>query len=338
MWGIKIVIAIMPESRYAFQFSFFKERKTKINTILLASTGVILLFSTIIEKKFYKREYFGVFKEINQAAIDLEKKYGKENITIVLNTSAKQIFDFYFKQMNENVSFDYYAGDAPDFPAKMLNKIDSCPTSYFLYGWSNFLSPYEIPEMIKEKYPCIIYDEKHFNSQLTMFGKSDSCKRDTVFYSQVGFEKSSPLFLFDASKTDTSHFHSEKHSLLIESVNEYCITLKTSVATIFRENNVAAISAWIFSADSFNAQVVMEVGDPKGKHEWQTRLLKSFVSKKGVWQRAFAAFELPASSYPEDEVIIYLWNPGKNSFYLDDFTVSSFADSKYNYYDKGYRK
>src|ERR1035437_2837841 len=56
-----------------FLFSFFKERKKRINTILFISLEVILLFSTIVEEKFYKREYFGVFKEIDQAVIDLQR-------------------------------------------------------------------------------------------------------------------------------------------------------------------------------------------------------------------------------------------------------------------------
>ncbi len=321
-----------------FLFSFLKERNKKVNNILLTSLGIILLYSTIIEQKFYKKEVFGVFKEINQSVIDMKKKYGSDKITTVLNTSSKEIFDFYFEQKNENVSFDFFAGDDPDFSARMLNKIDSCKTEYFLYGWSNFRSPYEIPELIKRKFPCIVYDEKHFNSQITLFGKNDSCKRNAIFYSQIGFEKANgKRFEFDSTKIDTAHFHSGKHSLNIESKNEFCITLKTSVKNIFTENNVVNISAWIFSTDTFNAQMVMDVGDNKSS-EWRAILLKPFVTTTGEWQEVFATFELPASAFPDDEVKIYLWNPGKNSFYLDDFTISTFADSKYDYYKTTYRK
>ena len=296
-----------------------------------------------------------MFKEINLAVIDLKKKYGSEKITTVLNTSSKKKFDFYFQQMssssesvsggNEAVLDDFYIGDAPCFESQLLTKIDSCPTTYFLYGWSNFRSPYEIPEMIKRKFPCIVYDEKHFNSQITLFGKNDSCKRDTIFYSHAGFE--SPLSLrsevggevFDSTKIDTSVSHAGKHSLNIESKNEFCITLKTSVATIFPDNKGCVnISVWVLAKDTFNAQMVMDVGQPNGKREWQGKLLNQFVKKTEKWQEVFVTFEIPSSVFPDDEVAIYLWNPGKNSFYLDDLTVSSFADSKYNYYEESFRK
>ncbi|MFI5163824.1 MAG: glycosyltransferase family 39 protein [Bacteroidia bacterium] len=322
-----------------FIFSFFKEKNEKINNLLLASAGIILLYSTLIEQNFYKREYFGVFKEIDQAVIDLQKKYGEKNTTTALNTSGKNILNFYFEQWNKKVPYDFYAGDDSAFIADILNKVNACTTPYFMYGWSNFRSPYEIPEMIKTKFPCIIYDEKHFNSQITLFGKADSCRRDTIFYSHIGFEKNKRPFEFDSTKTDTSHAHSGKRALNIESKNEFCLTLKTSVKKLFRDNSGCVnISAWIYPNAKFNAQFVMEVGEPNGKREWQGKLLPKFVRTVGKWQEVFATFELPSSAYPDDEVKIYLWNPDKNSFYLDDLTISSFADSRYDYYRISYRK
>lgn len=336
-------------------FSFFKERNRKLNYILLASLGIILLYSTIIEQKFYKKEYFGVFKEINQAVIDMQKKYGQKNVTTVLNTSSRKKFNFYFERWNSDIPYDFYLGDDPAVESEMLRKINACTTPYFLYGWSNFRSPYEIREMIKRKFTCIIYDEKHFNSQITLFWKNDSCRRDTIFYSHFGFEKHTRSFSFDSTKIDSAHSHSGKHSLRIEPENEFCITLKTSVKKLFPDNKGCVnVSAWIFPADSFNSQMVMDIGQPNGKREWQAKLLNQFlkltffsgegkpvlsgVEGGGRWQEVFATFEIPSSAFPDDEVSIYLWNSGKNSFYIDDFTVSSFADSKYNYYETSYRK
>jgi hypothetical protein len=327
-------------------FSFYKEYKTKFNNITYASLGIILLFSTVIEKDFYKREDFGVFKEINKAVVELQNKYGSEKITTILNTSSKEIFDFYFQKNNESVKFDFYAGDDSSYVADMLKKIDERNTPYLMYGWSNFRSPYEIPEIIKRKYPCIIYDEKHFNSQLTLFGKGDTCKRDTIFFANTGFESRAPLFTFDTTAIDTSRTHSGKHSLRIDSSNQYCITLRKTVKQLFKENSFVNVSAWVHTQDKFDAQLVIDIGQPTGKHDWYAKLLPKFITPPspggeglGVrWQQIFATFELPANAYPDDEVKIHLWNPGKNSFFLDDVTISSFADSKYDYYAPSFRK
>jgi hypothetical protein len=340
-----------------FLFSFFRERKEKFNNISLASLGVILLFSTVAEHPFYTQEHFGVFKEITIAVSELQEKYGSKNTTTVLNTSQKEIFDFYFKQKNQQVGFIFYAGNDSSFVDDMLHTVEECTTPYFIYGWSNFRSPYEVPEIIKRKYPCIIYDEKHFNSQVTLFGKlarsenkNISCWRDTIFYIHAEFESRAPLLLFDTTKVNSLYAHSGKHSLKIESTNVYCITYRTTVKQFFKNNSgCISVSAWVYTQEPFHAQLVMDIGQPTGKRDWQARLLPTFIphpqllstgrgEKKVKWQQIFATFELPASAYPDDEVKIHLWNPHKNSFFLDDITISSFADSRYNYYAPSFRK
>jgi hypothetical protein len=321
-----------------FVFSFFKEKNERFNNISLAGLGIILLFSTVVEQKAYKQEYFGVFKEINVAVADLQTKYGKENITITLNTSTKDIFDFYFKQNKEEVNFDFEAGDDSSYIADMLKKIDACKTPYFMYGWSNFRSPYEIPEIIKRKFPCILYDEQHFNSEVTLFGKNDSCRRDTIFYTNTGFEKRAPILEYDTTRIDSLHAHSGKHSLFIESKTKYCITYKTTVKQLFKDNTCVSLCAWVCPQGKFDAQLVIDIGQPTGKRDWQAKLLPKFIKNKEGWNQVFATFELPADAYPDDEVKIHLWNPNKNSFYLDDVTITSFSDSKYDYYAPSFRK
>ncbi len=325
-----------------FLFSFLRDTDLRMNRWLLGAAGIVLLYSTIIEQRFYKKEHFGVFREINDAVIAFHKKSGEGNVTTVLNSSSREIFDFYFDQRGEKPAFDFLAGDVPGFVASLQKKIDSCTTPYFIYGWSNFRSDYEIPEMIKRKFPCIVYDEQHFNSQVTVYAKQDSCKRDTIFYSYLGFAPigASGGEAFDTIKIDSSFSYSGKLSLRIDSSDEFCITLKTTVKALFRDHEGCVnVSAWVLARDTFNVQAVMDIGQPNSKNrDWQAKLLHQFVTQKGRWQEVFATFQIPASAYPDDEVSIYLWNPGKNSFYLDDFTVSSFADSRYDYYKQSFRK
>lgn len=332
-----------------FIFSFFKEHKEKFNNISYASLGAILLFSTVIEKHFYTREDFGVFKELNRAASELHKKYGTDNMTTILNTSSKDIFNFYFQQNNESVKFDFYAGDDSSYIADMLKKVDGCGTPYFMYGWSNFRNPYEIQEIIKRKYPCIVYDEQHFNSQLTLYSNNDTCSRDTVFFASTGFESFTPHFTFDTTGIDTTRAHTGRHALHIDTKDKYCITLRKTAKQLFSSNSCVNISAWIYTKERFNAQLVMDVGQPTGKRDWQAKLLPKFINRPssatippsgggGAWHQVFATFELPPGAFPDDEVKIHLWNPDKNSFWLDDVNVSSFEDSRYEYYKTSFRK
>jgi hypothetical protein len=171
-----------------------------------------------------------------------------------------------------------------------------------------------------------------------LFSRNDSCKRDTVFFSATGFEGPAPLFIYDTTGIDTANFHSGRHSLRIEPRNKYCITLKKPAKQLFGKNSCVNISAWIYTRGKFDAQLVMDVGQPTGKRDWQAKLLPKFISHKNGWNQVFATFELPPDAFPDDEVKIHLWNPNMNTFFLDDVTVASFADSKYEYYTTSYRK
>ncbi len=332
-----------------FIFSFFKEGKEKFNQLTLGGMSALLLFSTVIEKRFYAKEEFGVFKEINQIAAELQSKYGSENITTMLNTSSKEIFNFYFEKEKTPVKFDFYIGDDSTFVPHMLQKIDSCNSLYILYGWSNFRSPYEIPEIIKRKYPCVLFDEKHFNSQITLFAKecSDTMRRDTILYAYTEFENDLENFILDAISFDSSIYYSGKRSIKLNPTNKYGVTYRTTVKQLFKDNyGCVNISAWIYSKTDFNAQFVMDIGQPTGKRDWQAKLLQKYIipekananTKKEGWHQIFVTFQIPETAYPDDEVKLHFWNPGNNSFYIDNFTVSSFADSKYNHYLVSYRK
>lgn len=321
-------------------FSFFKAGNPKLNHTMLFLFTVLLLYSTFFEYRFYKREQFGVYREINNAVEDILDRYGRENIKVVLNTSGKEIFDFYFKANGEVPSYDFIAGDDTFAVVSAMSKIDSCLQPYFLYGWSNFRNPYEIPELIKEKYPCIVYDEKHFNSQVTLFAKNDTCSRDTVFFARTGFEKNQKgKFKFDSLFIDTVVVYSGNHALRVIPEKEFCITMKTFVKNIFPgTKGCVNVSAWIRADGDFNAQMVMNINESKEKKEWRAKYLHVFARPGSRWFRVFATFEIFPSAFPDDEVKIFLWNEAKNTFYVDDFEVSSFTDSRYNYYETSFRK
>ena len=57
-----------------------------------------------------------------------------------------------------------------------------------------------------------------------------------------------------------------------------------------------------------------------GKYTWSHKPIKILYTEK-----------LPGKAKPDDTVKIYIWNPNKNSLYLDDIKISSYKDMNYNY-------
>lgn len=326
-----------------FLFSFFEKPEGRTRFVLQLAWTIFLAVSLLFDQRFYQKEFFGPFREITEKVNQVHEEH-KENVTILMNTSSQEIFDCYFDLLKARPDYHFMAGDRPGMVQRVRDLVETSNTSHFLYAWSNFRSDPEIQELIKRKYPCIMLDDQHFNARLTLFAKNDTCRRDTLFYSQTGFESDVPSMAYDRQQTDTTQAFEGSHSLKVGPGNEYCLTLKTTVRRLFGNRSYEPLEpvcvniiAQIYSKDSFNLQAVMDIGQPEGKRDWQARPLKQFSTEKNKWQTVIATLEIPRTAYPDDEVVIFLWNNGKNSFWMDQVEISSFSDSRFDPFETRYR-
>jgi hypothetical protein len=79
---------------------------------------------------------------------------------------------------------------------------------------------------------------------------------------------------------------------------------------------------WIYCPDTTNGgQIVVSVDDEKGNVFWSGFPINKSVKKKGEWVYVENVIEFPLTLNNANYISIYVWNPKKESFYLDDWKI-----------------
>ena len=112
-----------------------------------------------------------------------------------------------------------------------------------------------------------------------------------------------------SSKLDSTNEDSYGYS---NTFNHLGDTLPTSVD----------VSVWIYSPQlKINGSIVLSI-DSVNKHiYWTGLLIKDSIKAVNQWQEIKAPFEIPKKILPTDNLKIYVLNPDKIKFYMDDIKL-----------------
>lgn len=309
-----------------FLFSFFDPKKWKLNFTLLGALAVIGIYSTTAEKKFYSTQVFGVFKEVAEKTVEWNEKYGKHNITHTVNVIHPTYIHYYLDRYDNQGGYLIYDISNRQQLGRLAGIVDSTDTEYFMYGWSNNGSPYEIYEIIKQKYPIVVEDQRYFNSAVTLFQKGPA--RKALTYTGTGFEKEDKNRLTDSTFLVQQPVHSGQYAYRMDSLVEFSPTIETTAGELYKDSKFLVLSFWGYHNDNPNAQLVLSFeGEVK---DWSSVILGNFTGP-GSWGQAVLVRKLPEGILPGDPVKIYVWNPDKKTVYIDDIRIAAYADSDYHY-------
>lgn len=308
-----------------FLFSFFDLKKWKLNFIMLGVLAVVGVYSTVIEKKFYSSQFFGVFKEVAEKTAGWDKKYGRKNITHTVNVIHPSYIHYYLDRYPGQGGYLIYDISGAQYLGRLAEIVDSTNTEYFMYGWSNTGSPYEIYEIIKQKYPVVVEDHRYFNSAVTLFRKGPA--RKPLMAEGTGFESMDSIRI-DSSLLVRQPVHSGQFAYRLDSITEFSPAIETTVSRLYNNTRFLVVSFWGWHLDNPDAQLVLSFeGEVKN---WSSAILGNFT-KSGKWGRAVLVKKLPAGVQPGDPVKVYVWNPGKRLVYIDDILVATYPGSDYHY-------
>ena len=310
-------------------FSFFKEHRPVVNltaAIILAAAG---LYSTVYEKNFYGTKYFGVFKELAEKIIAWNDNYGEQNISRNINVINSYYVDYYFNRFGSKPDYYFLRAENENYILKMKEQIERCNKKYFLYAWSNSFNPPEVSELIKRRFPKIIEQASYFNSEITLFGKDENFQREKMLESFTNFDIEQKEFVCDSTQLDSTLSYSGKFSLRINANIEYSCLYEISMVNLFHDSiKFANVSAWCSFLNGDDAHLVIEYVNESGIYEWQSVKTNNFSPIKNKWVEVFKTISKPKKYNTNDKVKMYIWNPGKNLFFIDDITINTFTDSK----------
>jgi hypothetical protein len=118
--------------------------------------------------------------------------------------------------------------------------------------------------------------------------------------------------------------HSGSHSYRMDSTTEYGPTLSGTFSQItFHPIHLIKALVWVMAPEALhNVYLVLSIESPGGKIlVWYARDLEYFTDT-GTWSQVFLDYELPKIKSYGDRLKVYIWNNGRQQFYIDDIKVA----------------
>ena len=309
-----------------FLFSFIKRHSSlifKIFFIFLAIAGII---STVIVKDYYNSQYFGEFKDIAKRISEWNKKYGSNKITAAISVNQPYYIDYYLEKYNDSTVFVQYDNRGKDDLLVLKKAIDSCKTPYFIYAWTK-PCPFEISDIIMTKFPFIIKQKNYSDlSEVTLFGKTDepnSIEPLKPIYSVNNSFETGNLWGINEKLLNNEYSFPGECSIKIDSTIIYGPTFSTTLANIdCKKAKKIKVSLDVFAPNDFSKVILVLSLENKENEiiQWSGSKFEYYLEKDN-WSKVFLTVYIPESFTFEDMIKTYVWNPGKESFYVDDFKI-----------------
>ena len=294
-----------------------------IRIVLVCFVLAAVAASTVAEKKYYSTNHFGVFKELASDLLKWNSKYGKENITAVLNVTSPKYVGYYFDKYHSTPAVSqYYVADDSSL-ARLRDLVDSAATPYFVYGWSNMPHYYEAVDLVREKFPFVAEQDSFFNASISLFGKNNSLPpaEKPVYLSGTSYEDN--LWGEEEDRRSMENAHTGSYSENMEN-KEYSLTYSRKLSGLNGpSNNVVSFSAWFNTSElSTESKLVMSFEGEGKTWLWAANPARAYNRQPGRWQKIILTKQIPEGIPPTAEVKCYFWNPGKKKVFVDDLSVT----------------
>ncbi|MFT6166990.1 MAG: hypothetical protein ACJAV5_001483 [Vicingaceae bacterium] len=305
---------------------------TKANPKLIIALSSILVlvgsYALIAENQIYAKKPFANFKSTAENSVRITKELGKENVLSIANASNPFYLEYYTSKMDSAFEYNIKSIDDAMTIAYVRDLIQNSTKEYVLITYANSVVPSEVHEFAKQKYPVIYFHERYFNSDVIVYSKGD-LKRETNF--ETSYLNDSKWEINKALLQD-SVFYSDSIAFRQTKETPYALTYRDTLSNLVDENNrYLTISAQLNSAGPVDMSLVFNVTRADSSIFWRGTNVKPYYSKN-EWYQFMYVFEKPDNLLPSDEVVIYFWNPKKETVYIDEVKMYNFADSDYNYY------
>ena len=308
LFGLPFLLIFIVSFTPAFLYNY---KRTSLALLLL------LGLTTLVSSGFYTQNHFGVFKEIAQDVNEFPA-----NTPCVVNVINPNYFDYYFKKFNSNDKTIIYKMEGPGDYARLIQIVDTIHSENFGYTWSNSIHPYEVIEIIKEKFPILIEKKIYFNATTYLFSKNgnDVTKDSILLEYQNNFDSN-----FVTTSSDSNYCYSQPYSEVIDHRKEYSSDFKIDLDKISCPDSLYSYVTFTaqvyFEKLPLTAAMVMSFEDSTHAMVYKSVLITDFCSTARKWYKMILCGEIPQRIKPKDHLIVYFYNPAKEKFYIDNFHI-----------------
>jgi hypothetical protein len=316
-------------------FSFFKDDLSSrhLNTISMVLLG-LGIFSLTVSAHFYGPKQFADFEQVAEHLINWKKKYGT-NITILSSTNNPEYLNYYYEQkaypVDEEID-DFYEREKIEAASKLIRESE---TQYLVLAFANNAIAAEIYEYARLYYPKVIEEHRYFNSEALLLSnevEDPSKKRAFSFYSQLSDRNYSDRWQVDHQLFEDSLFYSAPAGFHIGENDLYFLNYRAKVKNIFRNGSRwLTISAKMKSRDKNGIHLVVTTERAGEQIDWRS-VECDYYHQANDWYDVVFVYQIPESSLPNDDLLVYFWNPKSGTALIDDVELYNYKDSDFDYY------
>ena len=193
-------------------------------------------------------------------------------------------------------------------------------TNRFCLIVAGTITPPELKNLITENYPGILEETQKAGYSILYCEKSEM--GSLMHYSKNDYETQQNQWSFNTAKADTTFSKSGQASFFVDSLAIYASTWKIKpYEANFTKGQKIGISLYVKPEKLETSSVAFQVVREDKTYIWKTLPIKPFICKPTEWNKFFWNFEFTEDFLPNDEIKIFVWNPSKDQFRIDDFEI-----------------
>lgn len=298
------------------------------NTKVFYGGCLVISAFLISQYSFINEKPFANYKRVIQESIHLENEFDDKDLISIGNFTDSSYAQYYIDRLSSHYQFDYLNINKQAISI-LHNDLKKSHSKYLMVAFANQPLLHEFHETIKHYFPTIVERKRFFNSELILYSRQ---AKQRAFSFQTNFEESNDKWAINKNLNQDSMFYSPPIAHIIKPKTKYALTYKNNVYELFKDNNFLTVSCLFKSDDSTEISIITTVKRKGESIFWNAQPFKKNWSESG-WSFACSVLEKTKEFKPDDEVYVYLWNPKGDEAFVDDFRISNYIDSDYNYYE-----
>ncbi|MFM1875892.1 MAG: hypothetical protein RL266_1629 [Bacteroidota bacterium] len=284
-----------------FAFSGWEDGKERLSYAIVHVLVIITLWSSVVEKRFYTSNQFGVFKEL--AAHIVDWKHQVNDDVVLTGDFNLPFYIHYYLDRIEPTELALYRTCEDNGLAQLKSIVDTATANFLIYAWSTVNQAPEVEAIIQQKFPIEVERKTYFNSEVVMFTKGSVPWNSEQFQ----FEKTDTWnFNPDKVKLDTNNIQ----HVLIDGESPYGPTFSASVDTLIKRGSVE-ILVYLECTQMNNPrdiQLVYEQENEEGKYCWESDAFSAQFSATSPSWGVFH-YQIKTAEPHSGSIKIFPWSP-----------------------------
>jgi hypothetical protein len=288
--------------------------------------GAILVFTSAINWRYYHESSFGEFKETTKTLAKWTNEID-HSYAVIGNMVDPFYYNYYLNKMNWEDEFKFTAINTTSDVSEVYRFLKHSQKEKIIFTWSNTNNPFELKELLLHYYPKIEKSKRLNNAEVILFGRENN--RQEIFNYHTTFNVKPNELGYQISQIRIDSL-SKNYYYQVDSTEEYPVVVKDILGKNLplKNANVVTFSIHFKSVSAPEAIIALSIDNEEGNVNWRGTDLAPFYSEK-EWNYALVSFYLPEGVSPTDKIKAYVWNRGKESFFVDDVSFYAYEDSQY---------